>query len=152
LDVIGDDIAIPEGWPVMDVAASESDRILAGMPAMGAEIDERTIPAETGAVPVTVSFTKGCYTGQELVARVDSRGNNVPRRLRLLRLPTALDRGTELLDGAASVGTITSVAADPSAGWVGLGYTKRGIDMPARLTAISAAGDRVEVRAEEIPA
>ena len=53
---------------------------------MGCELDERTIPAEAGIVEASVSWTKGCYTGQELVARIDSRGNNVPRRLRLLTI------------------------------------------------------------------
>ena len=48
---------------------------------MGAELDTSTIPAEAGIVEPSVSWTKGCYTGQELVARIDSRGSNVPRRL-----------------------------------------------------------------------
>ena len=43
---------------------------------MGRELDEHTIPAEAGVVDRSVSFTKGCYTGQELVAHVDSRGSN----------------------------------------------------------------------------
>ena len=50
-------------------------RIEAGVPMMGAELTEQTIPAEAGVVDRTVSFTKGCYTGQELVARIDSRGS-----------------------------------------------------------------------------
>ncbi len=53
---------------------------------MGAELTDKTIPGETGLIELTVSFTKGCYTGQELVARIDSRGGNVPRRLRRLGL------------------------------------------------------------------
>ena len=63
----------------------EVARILAGIPALGAELSERTIPAETGLVTMTVSFEKGCYTGQELVARIDSRGSNVARHIRHLR-------------------------------------------------------------------
>ena len=53
-------------------------RVEAGIPAMGRELDERTIAAEAGLVERTVSFTKGCYTGQELVARLDSRGAGWP--------------------------------------------------------------------------
>src|SRR3954463_16259978 len=66
----------------------ERARIESGFPKMGAEIDERTIPAELGQAIIdrAVSFTKGCYTGQELVARIDSRGGHVPRQLRLIRL------------------------------------------------------------------
>ena len=59
-------------------------RIRAGVPAMGSELDENTIPAEARIVNQSVSFTKGCYTGQELVARVDSRGDNTPRKLRIV--------------------------------------------------------------------
>ena len=61
--------------------AVEACRIVSGVPAMGAELTAKTIPAEAGVVERTVSFTKGCYTGQELVARIDARGSNVPRRL-----------------------------------------------------------------------
>ena len=49
---------------------------------MGAELDERTIAAEADLLERSVSFTKGCYTGQELVARLDARGNRVARHLR----------------------------------------------------------------------
>ena len=60
-------------------------RIDEGWPAMGAEIvPGETIPAETGVVPVAVDFKKGCYPGQELVERMDSRGASAPRRLRVL--------------------------------------------------------------------
>ena len=60
-------------------------RIEDGWPAMGAEIvPGETIPAETGVVPVAVDFKKGCYPGQELVERMDSRGASAPRRLRVL--------------------------------------------------------------------
>jgi folate-binding protein YgfZ len=120
----------------------EAERIIAGIPRMGLELSDRTIPGETGIVPFTVSFTKGCYTGQELVARVDSRGGNVPRRLRGLRFEEAGEEGvapgTELLgpDGQTA-GTITSVASSAEHGWVGLGYVRRGVD-PADHLAVSS--------------
>ena len=76
--------------PPGDPAAFEAARIEAGVPAMGREITDKTIPQEAGAlVEHAVSFTKGCYTGQELVARLDARGNNVARRLRGVVLPPA---------------------------------------------------------------
>ena len=69
--------------PSGDPAAFEVARIEAGVPAMGRELTEKTIPQEAGSlVEHTVSFTKGCYTGQELVARLEARGANVARRLR----------------------------------------------------------------------
>ena len=64
-----------------DAGAWEAARIEAGVPVNGREILDGTIPAEVGLVDRTVSFTKGCFTGQELVARLDSRGSNVARRL-----------------------------------------------------------------------
>ena len=62
-------------------AAWEAARIEAGVPVNGREIVEGSIAAELGLVDRTVSFTKGCFTGQELVARLDARGSNVARRL-----------------------------------------------------------------------
>ena len=79
----------PTGVPLVSLEAYQAVRIEAGVPAMGAELTDRTIPAETGIIDRTVSFTKGCYTGQELVARIDSRGGHVPRHLRGLVLSDA---------------------------------------------------------------
>lgn len=109
-------------------------RIIAGVPAMGAEIDERTIPAETGWVDASVSFTKGCFVGQELVARMDSRGAAPPRRLMRLRIDgpadASFEAGTPILVADASAGEITSSAwsaADER--HVALGYVRRGTDL-----------------------
>jgi folate-binding protein YgfZ len=82
VDLLGTRPSVPEGVRECGMAAWEAVRIEAGIPRMGAELTERTIPAEAGVVERTVSFTKGCFTGQELVARIDSRGSRVPRHLR----------------------------------------------------------------------
>jgi tRNA-modifying protein YgfZ len=76
----------PFGWvgpSAVPCGASswEAVRIETGLPVAGREVTAATIPAEAGLVDRTVSFTKGCFTGQELVARLDSRGSNVARRL-----------------------------------------------------------------------
>ena len=92
--MVGYDLLCPVGTdihlsvPEVATAALEAVRIECGVPAMGAELTDRTIPAEVGdwIIEASVSFSKGCYTGQELVARIDSRGGNVPRRLRGLVL------------------------------------------------------------------
>jgi folate-binding protein YgfZ len=93
----------------------ERARVAAGWPAMGSEIvpGER-IPAEIAVVPVAVDFTKGCYPGQELVERMDSRGSQAPRQLRIVTATEAADLG-----GDAEV---TSVA-----GGLALAYVKRGV-------------------------
>ena len=135
---------LAEGLAAGPAADYEAGRIIAGIPRMGLELGERTIPGETGLVPLTVSFTKGCYTGQELVARIDSRGGNVPRRLRGLRFggPAAagVEAGDELFgaDGGP-VGTVTSVADSHEHGRVGLGYIRRGVEPSDPISA--GAGD-----------
>jgi folate-binding protein YgfZ len=147
VDVIGERPSPPRGWSVMPAADFEAVRIAAGLPKMGAELTEKTIPAETDLIEWTVSFTKGCYTGQELVARIDSRGGNVPRHLRGLLLPEEVEPGTELTDAAGkAAGTVTSVAVSVALGRVGLGFVRRGIDAPATLRA-GPAGHEVAVRA-----
>jgi folate-binding protein YgfZ len=152
VDLIGPQPREPEGWKVIEGSENEAARILSGMPKMGIELDEKTIPAETGLVALTVSFTKGCYTGQELVARVDSRGSNVPRRLRLMRPSGPLPAGAELVvDDGSAAGTVTSVAQEPSGLWVALGYTKRGVEVPATLAARVDGHSDIEVSVEELP-
>ena len=140
-DVIGP--GVTDGPVECSPDAMEVLRIEAGRPRMGHELDESTIPAEAGVVPRSVSFTKGCYTGQELVARIDSRGSQTPRRLVGLRIhgPTAPAVGSPLeLDGA-EVGRVTSVApVSSSGGPVALGYLKRGVDTPVELSVPSPGG------------
>lgn len=138
LDLLGPDVTLPEGAVPLDPVELERLRIEAGIPAMGSELDERTIPAEAGVVDRSVSFTKGCYTGQELTARIDSRGGNVPRHLRGLVLvgdgaevPPA---GAEIVVAGNVVGTVTSAAPGTAGGVVALGYVKRGVEPPAAAT------------------
>ncbi len=91
VDIIGPEPGslVPDGCEWCDVEAWEALRVEAGIPEMGSELDGRTIAAEAGLVERTVSFTKGCYTGQELVARLEARGNRVARRLRGVVLDAA---------------------------------------------------------------
>jgi tRNA-modifying protein YgfZ len=110
------------------VVAGEDERIAAGWPRMGAEIiGGETIPAETGLADVAVSYTKGCYPGQELVERMDSRGSTAPRHLAVLpRRPDDVADAPVLRDGV-EIGRITSVGTTQV-----LAYIKRGIDGAAR--------------------
>ena len=142
----------------MQAAASELDvlRIEAGIPAMGRELTDDTIPAAAGIVDRSVSFTKGCYTGQELVARIDSRGGNVPQRLRAVAISRAampdggLVGGEELVDAdGKSAGRVTSWAWSPEREQtVGLAYVARRVDVPASLTVAGADGP---VEVSELP-
>ncbi|NNL47485.1 MAG: folate-binding protein YgfZ [Acidimicrobiia bacterium] len=86
-------------------------RVGAGEPEMGRDVDEGTIPQESGLVPDAVSFTKGCYLGQELVARIDSRGR-VNKRLVLLEIDNgeAPPAGARIEVGGDDVGVVSSSA------------------------------------------
>ena len=137
VDVLGPHPEVPEDVPVIDPEALDAHRIRCGFPRMGADIDDRTIPAEAEIVDFAVSFTKGCFTGQELVARMDSRGSSAPRYLRLLTLEERVDLagGEPVADAdGADIGTVTSAAWDAIAvATVALGYIKRSVDMPAEV-------------------
>ena len=111
-DLLGPGAAVPDGVETVDRAAVDAVRIAHGVPAMGAELTDDTIPAEAGAwlIDTSVSFTKGCYVGQELTARVDSRGNNVPKPVRILVADRAVAVGDDVSVGADSVGVVTSAA------------------------------------------
>ena len=124
-----------------DPAALEYLRICAGRPVAGRELDERTIAEEAGLVARTVSFTKGCYTGQELVARLDARGANVARRLRLVRAAeSTAEVGDALREGASVLGELTSVAPAEDGGVVALGYFRRAVVPPREIELTGAAG------------
>jgi hypothetical protein len=90
----------------------EHARVAAGWPRMGHEIvPGETIPAATGVVDVAVSFTKGCYPGQELVERMDSRGAAAPSSLRVVDVPAGTAVGETALDrDGVVIGTITSIS------------------------------------------
>ena len=122
----------------------EVQRIRAGVPAWGTEIDDDTIPATLGqwVIDASVSFTKGCYTGQELVARIDSRGGNVPRRLMGLLLdgPPPAPGSPITVDGGAA-GEVTSSALDTAAGTtVALAFVPRAVAVDAGGTAAQVDG------------
>ena len=124
-DVIGPDAAPPDGVRAGTVEELEAARVADGWPALGAEIvPGQTIPAETGVVALAVDFRKGCYPGQELVERMDSRGATAPRSLRIVDVgPDAAPGDPVDADGAA-VGVLTSVA-----GPLGIALVKRGADV-----------------------
>jgi tRNA-modifying protein YgfZ len=100
-------------------------RIAAGWPG-AAELSEGLIPAETGLVPLAVNFKKGCYTGQELVARVDSRGNHAPHHLERVLLSAPAAAGAAVIVDGGEAGTLTSVA-----GLQALSYIRRSVEAPA---------------------
>jgi folate-binding protein YgfZ len=109
--------------PVQEESA-ECLRIEQGRPRYGIDLDETVIPQEAGLNERAVSFTKGCYVGQETVARLFYKGKP-NRHLRGLRLSAMAPAGEELLLGDRAVGRLTSVAESPRLGPIGLALVRR---------------------------
>jgi folate-binding protein YgfZ len=155
-DLLGPDpaAAVPFDARWVDPEAAEAARIEAGVPVMGRDLDHRTIAAEAGLVERAVSLTKGCYTGQELVARLDARGSRVARHLRGLVIVGPVDPesvvGAELTVPGADrpVGTCTSAAwsADQSA-VVALAMVHRSVEPGTRVVLSTPGPVEAEVRA-----
>jgi tRNA-modifying protein YgfZ len=131
------------------VAAGSSDtweiaRIESGRPQWGADMDDSTLPQEANLDELgAISYTKGCYIGQETVARVHFRGhvNRTIRRLRFVTRPAPL-KGAELVDETGKViGDIRSVALSPRYGGVALGMVRREVQPGATLQARWSGGE-----------
>jgi tRNA-modifying protein YgfZ len=157
-DLIGANPTVPEGVVEVDDEAYEALRITVGFPHVGAELDQLTIPAEAGANELAISFTKGCYTGQELVARIDARGGNVPRHLRAVTFECDehIPRGATIMPKAGGVnikplGTLTSVAFSPKLDkYVGLALIRRDALPPVDAT-IEWDDGPTSCRIEQLP-
>lgn len=128
VDVIGPNVSAPADLPSADL---EAMRIHTGWPAMGSEIMEGITPAMTGLIDATVSFDKGCYTGQEPVARSYHRGAAPTKRLvRVSAAPGTVAAGSEFRINDEPAGQVTSMLATGD----GLGYLARKFDCPADAT------------------
>ena len=130
IDVIGHDL------PAADAPeeAAECVRIEAGVPRFGLDMDGNTIPQEAGLNERAVSFTKGCYVGQETVARLFYKGKP-NRHLRGLRLERPAQHGQRIVLGEREVGRIGSACESPRHGPIALALVRRE----------AAPGDKVEV-------
>jgi tRNA-modifying protein YgfZ len=124
-------------WEVLDVSLDgervgadelERMRIEAGTPRFGREIDDRVLPAEAGLTARAVSFTKGCYPGQEPIARQHYRGK-LNRRLRVLSLDGDVEPEAVIRLGEKNVGRITSAAPG-----IALGYVRTEVPDDAELS------------------
>jgi tRNA-modifying protein YgfZ len=117
--------------PTVSAQELELLRIRAGTPAWGKEIDDRVLPAEAGLTERAVSFTKGCYPGQEPIARLHYRGH-ANRGLRVLSLDALPAPDAEIVYDGKPVGRITSAAAGAE-GAVALAYVRREVPEDAVL-------------------
>ena len=128
-----------EGAQLAGVWAAEALRIEAWRPRVGVDSDEKTIPHELDLLRTAVHLEKGCYKGQETVARVHNLGHP-PRRLTFLDLDgsehTLPAAGSAVMNGEKKVGTITSVALHHEAGPIALAVLKRSVDPAATLRVV----------------
>ncbi|PZR51684.1 folate-binding protein [Xylanimonas oleitrophica] len=158
------EVAVREaaGWRLAGTWATEALRVEAFRPRLAREVDHRSIPHELDWLRTAVHLHKGCYRGQETVARVHNLGRP-PRRMVFLHLDGSghvlPDPGAEVLlgDGGRAVGTLTSVARHHELGPVGLAVVKRNVPEDAELLVVGVigaspdgtGGERVEVAAAQ---
>lgn len=144
VDLLGDGELALAGVALVGDDVLDGLRIECGVPAMGAEITEATIPAEAGQwlIDSSVSFTKGCYTGQETVARLFYKGRP-NRHLRGLVLGGPAATGDPVIAGEREVGRLGSVVSSPRFGDIALALLRREVEpgdevsaggAPARVT------------------
>lgn len=137
------EILAARGAVAADADAYETARVEAGIPRFGADLTPENFPGEAGVLDRAVDFSKGCYPGQETVARMHYRGH--PNR-KLYRISSAGERlapGTPILQGEKTAGSITSAAPLPVDGQaLALCYLSRNADLD---TPIAAAGSEVRV-------
>jgi folate-binding protein YgfZ len=118
-------------------------RIESGLPRVGFELDETVLPAEAG-LEAAISETKGCYTGQEVVARMRTRGRAAHRlvglRFEAASLPA---RGAEIAQDGSRIGQLTSSVLSPAQGAIGLGYVKSAAATPGSEVEVDGASARI---------
>ena len=148
-------VALPE----IDEDTWTTCRVEAGRPEYGIDMDEETIPLEAGLESRAISFTKGCYVGQEVIVRVRDRGQGrVARRLVGLAGPAgaaaegALRAGGAILDGEREVGRVTSAADSPALRCaVALGYVHRDSAAAGRELRVRTSDAVVAVSVKSLP-
>jgi len=131
------------GAATVSEQAAECLRIERGRPRYGIDLDDSVIPQEAGLNERAVSFTKGCYVGQETVARLHYRGKP-NRHLRGLRLSEPAASGEPLLLGERAVGRVGSVALSPTLGPIALALVRREAE-PGAVVSVGENGATAEV-------
>jgi folate-binding protein YgfZ len=132
--------------------ACEILRIEAGLPREGADFDENTFAPEVGRIAETISYTKGCYLGQESIVMARDRGQ-VNRTLVGVRLPDGpVPHGSLFFVGDKEVGRVTSGVNSPRLGtFLGLAYVRRGHQQPGTKLEVAVAGNRSPAEVVKLP-
>ena len=144
----------PLGLRPIGEHAYEMVRVEAGLPVYGLDIDESNFPQEVGRDKLAISFTKGCYLGQETVARIDALGH-VNRHLVGLLIPDDReppDRAAAISSGGKTVGNVRSAAFSPAMNCaIALGYVRRGLESPGTELLIESQGKELRAVVHVLP-
>ena len=124
-------------------------RVEAGRPEFGRELGDNYLPLEANLWG-EVSFTKGCYTGQEIIARLESR-HRLAKQLVGLRFADEVTLPATLWANDAEIGVVTSVVQSPALGWIGLGYLKPAQGTAGQVVESRGSERRVEARVCALP-
>jgi folate-binding protein YgfZ len=154
VDAIGVDampIIAASGAAPLEPAALEARRIAAGIPLFGVDFTSANLVQEAGLELTTVSFDKGCYLGQETVARLHYRGQ-VNRRLRGVYLGGPGRVGAAISAGDRQVGVLTSVAQSTTYGSIGLAILRRevGAETPLRIEGLEGPANAADLPLENV--
>jgi folate-binding protein YgfZ len=122
------------GREILDVLRVEAVR-----PWLGSDVTAENLLHETGLVAECCSFSKGCYIGQEVVARLDARGGHVNKALRALKLERPAAAGAVVRAGGEDVGRVTTAAVSPRLGPIALAYVHRNHFAPGTVLAVDGA-------------
>ncbi len=138
------------GWQALEIA-----RVEAGIPRFGADMDETNLPPETGAEKRMISYTKGCYIGQEVIARIRTYGQ-VAKALRGLRLEGDLkslpNRGDKLVSGDKEVGYVTSAVFSLKLKTnIALGYVRREVNKTGSELTLKNSESNSKVNVVDLP-
>jgi folate-binding protein YgfZ len=140
------------GVPNALTDAVEAARIEAGYPVFGVDMTDDTIPLEAGIEGRAISFTKGCYVGQEVIVRVLHRGHGrVARRLMGLRLEGVATRGARIFTDGREIGGVTSAALSPRLGPVALAYVHRDFTAPGTRVTVETPDGTVAAAVSDRP-
>lgn len=143
----------PMGLKPFGTEAREMLRMEAGLPKAGPDLNEEIVPPEAGLEGKAFSLSKGCYPGQEVVARMDTYGS-VRRKLvgLVVKDPVVPPKGAKLFSGDREVGWISSAVRSPSMGSViALGFPLRDFSKPGTALTVDISGQRHDAAVHALP-
>jgi folate-binding protein YgfZ len=142
-----------EGAAAVPEDAITAARIEVAYPVFGIDMTDETIPLEAGIESRAISFTKGCYVGQEVIIRVLHRGHGrVAKKLVSVRIDGPRpERGARFYAGDREVGTVTSAAESPRTGTIALGYAHRDFVAPGTAFEVETPSGRARLVVSGVP-